>query len=78
MLTTKFLHIHVYAVNIRVILLQGIFQIFMDSKDNMIINLSHLTIHIKIKINCTSDTLLIYLIRNIGYEIMVNDNNNHF
>lgn len=55
---------------------KAFFQIFMDSKDNMIINLSHLTIHIKI--NCTSDTLLIYLIRNIGYEIMVNDNNNYF
>lgn len=57
---------------------KAFFQIFMDSKDNMIINLSHLTIHIKIKINCTSDTLLIFLIINTGYEIMVNDNNNHF
>lgn len=58
---------------------KAFFQIFMHTKDNMIINCSsHLTIHIKIKINCTSDTLLIYLIRNIGYEIMVNDNNNHF
>lgn len=51
----------------------------MDSKDNMIINCSsHFTIHIKIKIDCTSDTLLIFLIINTGYEIMVNDNNNHF
>lgn len=50
----------------------------MDFKDNMIINLSYLIIYIKIKINCIFDILFIYLIINIGYEIMVNDNNNYF
>lgn len=47
----------------------------MDFKDNMIINcLSYFIIYIKIKINCIFN----YLIINIGYEIMVNDNNNYF
>lgn len=51
----------------------------MDFKDNTIINcLSYFIIYIKIKINCIFDILFIYLIINIGYEIMVNDNNNYF
>lgn len=51
----------------------------MDFKDNMIINcLSYFIIYIKIKINCIFDILFIFLIINIGYEIMVNDNNNYF